>query len=86
MCKNRLPVAFMLVVLGLLVSSIGCATAYHDYADCCIPYRYCVPAPLPHVFYESCHCPTPVGSRYAQAQDVVPVEPTATLTHSGEHK
>lgn len=66
MSKAARSMTCMLFVVGLFVCLIGCATPYHDYADCCIPYKYCTPAPLRHVFYEGCHCPTPEGSRYPQ--------------------
>lgn len=52
--------------VALAVSLAGCAAAYQEYADCCIPYSYCVPQPLPYATYEDCHCPTPVASRYVR--------------------
>jgi len=55
-----------LLGVALMVSLSGCATAYHDYQGCCIPYLYCTPPPLPYVAYEGCHCPTPGTSLYFQ--------------------
>jgi hypothetical protein len=75
MSKNRTPAACTLLAFSLFMFLTGCATPYHDYADCCIPYRYCTPTPLPHTFYEGCHCQTPVGAQYADAQNSTAIEP-----------
>ncbi len=57
-----------LLAAALAVLLSGCAGAGRDYSDCCIPYLYCPPPPLPWVSYEGCHCPTPVASRYGEPQ------------------
>ena len=53
---------WLLICVGLLFLTVGCAPAYHSYrpACSCIPYDYCPPAPLPYPLY--CGCPTPVAS------------------------
>jgi len=66
MLTNKSSTSRLLLVLAMLVFLAGCASAYHDYADCCIPYRYCAPRPLPCVPYDNCHCPTPGASDYYQ--------------------
>lgn len=72
--RQRLP-SWNLLTLVLAVALSGCASGYHDYADCCVPYRYCRPRPLPYVSYQGCHCPTPLGSHWASSQsaDSVPL-------------
>lgn len=59
MSKNRMSAILVLLGIALTIAFSGCAGAYHDYSDCCIPYLYCAPPPLPYVTYEDCHCPTP---------------------------
>ena len=66
MLKNNASAMWKLLGVALMVSLSGCATAYHDYQGCCIPYLYCTPPPLPYVAYEGCHCPTPGASLYFQ--------------------
>jgi hypothetical protein len=65
--SKRFP-SWKLLSVVLVVFLSGCASAYHDYADCCVPYRYCQPRPLPYVAYQGCHCPTPAGSQYSDLQ------------------
>ncbi len=43
---------------------LGCAPSYHDYPCGCVPYDYCVPAPLPFREFSDCDCPTPIASQY----------------------
>ncbi len=71
MLNNGTPSLWKWVaVVGIGLLS-GCATAYHDYSDCCIPYLYCRPSPLPFVNYEGCHCPTPGASQYLGQQQAI---------------
>ncbi|MFV1965366.1 MAG: hypothetical protein ACC628_08080 [Pirellulaceae bacterium] len=48
--------------IALLAATTGCAAAYHDYPDGCVPYAYCEPPPLPYDTYEACL--TPVAASY----------------------
>lgn len=66
MLKKRTSTMARLLGVALLASLSGCATAYHDYPGCCIPYRYCPCPPLPYITYEGCHCPTPGASMCCQ--------------------
>ena len=68
MWKNRASPMWTLLGVALMVSLSGCAAAYHDYPDCCIPYLYCPPPPLPYTAYEGCHCPTPGASQHFQQE------------------
>ena len=77
MCQYRIPASCLLLVIGFFVSVTGCATSYHDYEGCCIPYRYCTPAPLPHTFYAGCRCPTPVASHYTQGPGTLSADSAA---------
>lgn len=67
--KKRFP-SCKLLIAAMVVLFSGCASAYHDYADCCIPYCYCRPRPLPYVSYQGCHCPLPVGTQHSGMQAV----------------
>ena len=71
MRKNKTSPIWKLSGVVMVIAFSGCAAAYHDYPDSCIPYLYCVPPPLPYVAYESCHCPTPGASRYSQQQSSI---------------
>ena len=53
-----------IVVAGAVLSAAGCAQQYHWYqgGNCCTPYSYCPPAPLPYTPYHG--CPTPIASSY----------------------
>jgi hypothetical protein len=55
-------------VLGIVVATAlsGCAAAYHDDPDPCIPYAYCPPPPLPYATYAPCGCPTLIAAQYKQ--------------------
>ena len=68
MMKSKASPMWKLLGGALIVVLPGCATAYHDYSDCCIPYLYCPPRPLPHVPYDGCHCPTPAASQYSEQE------------------
>ena len=70
MLKNKPSPVWKLLGVALMVSLSGCATAYHDYQGCCIPYLYCTSPPLPYVAYEDCHCPTPGASLYFQQHGI----------------
>jgi hypothetical protein len=72
---NRASRLWWLAGVALAASLAGCAAAYHDYADGCIPCSYCAPRPLPYTTYEACHCPTPMASRYAQQDADVSANP-----------
>ena len=69
MPKNKPSLMWKLSGVALLISLSGCAAGYHDYSDCCIPYLYCTPQPLPYVSYEGGHCPTPGASVYFPQHD-----------------
>ena len=62
----------ILVALTLALT-IGCAPAYHSYSDCCVPYCYCAPPPLPYVHYAECGCYSCTQSKDV-ADQLVPVE------------
>ena len=47
----------------LLITSSGCAAAYRDYEDGCVPLGYCPLPPLPYAEYRG--CPTPIAERYS---------------------
>ena len=47
---------------GLMVVLFGCASAYHDYADCQVPCKYCKPRPLAYPHYDECVCHSHVVS------------------------
>ncbi len=69
--RNRITQRRWLRTVALLCLSScaclsGCASPYHDYTGCRIPYRYCPPRPLPYRMYQGCHCPTPVAARYGE--------------------
>jgi len=73
MPQNSARKIFSLLGLLLMVSSIGCASAYHTYSGCNIRYQYCAPSPLPHASYPGDHCPTPAAGLYA-SDPMVPSE------------
>jgi hypothetical protein len=60
-----------IVVAGAVLSAAGCAQQYHWYqgGDCCTPYSYCPPAPLPYAPYYG--CPTPIASSYVGSAHTV---------------
>lgn len=66
-------------IAGLcLISFAGCAAGYHAYPDGCVPYTYCVPAPLPYTQYSS--CPTPIAARYLERRaDTIPSPPVLPM-------
>ena len=51
----------MLLTLPL---SLGCSAQYHNRVCDCVSYDYCVAAPLPHVDYTDCGCPTPQTEQF----------------------
>jgi hypothetical protein len=62
-------------LLGLLIVtvSLGCAAAYHDYSECQVNCRYCVPPPLPYTHYDECVCHSCAASKYLT--DALPPAP-----------
>ena len=75
--RNR---TLVLGATGLLLLAIGsgCAAAYHDYASCYVPCRYCPPPPLPFVHYAECVCHSCAAERHLAAQ----VAPMGTVDAS----
>ncbi|MCA9246189.1 MAG: hypothetical protein KDA42_03710 [Planctomycetales bacterium] len=68
--KRRIP---RLVLLFVLLLVTGCASAYHDYAGCHVPCRYCSLPPLPYTQYGcACHCCA--ASAYLTASTTASVE------------
>lgn len=63
-----------LLAVAVVISITGCASAYHDYAGCCVPYQYCSSPPLPYAAYEGCHCPTPGAALYYQQRNEAGVD------------
>ena len=68
-------------LLGMLAISLtmGCASAYHDYSECRVNCRYCVPPPLPYTHYDECVCHSCAASKYlTAAAPAIPTEATPT--------
>ncbi len=63
----------LLTLLGLLAITLGCASAYHRYADCGgVDCRYCVPPPLPHTQYPEGVCHSAAAEGLVGTQSVSP--------------
>ena len=74
---NVLHAIGCLFVALATVAVSGCAAAYHAYADGCVPYEYCPPAPLPYACYQA--CPTPVAACHRTAVPAPVVQPAADM-------
>ena len=53
-----------------LMASTGCAAAYHDYSDGCVPYTYTPQPPLPYTTYADCL--TPIASQILERDEKLP--------------
>lgn len=56
----------------LLISGMGCAGAYHRYADGCVDCTYRRPCPLPRVCYPDCVCHSCAARAYSLGESVEP--------------
>jgi hypothetical protein len=54
------------IALIALISTGGCAPAYHDYSECGVNCRYCAPPPLPYTHYDGCVCHSCAASKYLE--------------------
>ena len=50
---------------GVMALLFGCASAYHDYADCQVPCKYCAPRPLSYPHYDECVCHSHVAAEHS---------------------
>ena len=67
-------IATRLIGLLIITVSFGCASAYHDYTECRVDCRYCVPPPLPFPHYDECVCHSCAASEYLAATALPAVE------------
>ena len=47
---------------SVIALAFGCVSAYHDYANCQVPCKYCVPPPLGFPQYDECVCHSDVAT------------------------
>ena len=80
--RRCLLLSWSVLIAGL--SLIGCAPAYHDYADCYIDCRYCAPPPLPYAHYEGCVCHACVATPYLEPAANVQAVPPVPLEEGSE--
>ena len=64
------------ILFSVLLTTAGCAPAYHWYDECRVPCKYCAPNPLPYSTYCGCPCHSNAAEPYLMGRSPELVNPS----------